>query len=343
MRHRNAGFKLGRNTSHRRALLRNLVTSVLVEDRVETTLAKAKAVRPLVEKMITLGKKGDLHSRRQAHSFLMTDQSVERLFETVAPRYGDRQGGYLRIVRTGFQKGDGAEKAFIELLGAEKQLDAKRQKRTDLKAKKRAELEKRFFATAFSLLQNVTRASAAADARACFRIACVRFLFHPCQPFGPECAHEDVDQDLEGDGAGAIEEDIPRRAGAVGEEGLVPFIATGDQRGSQKPEEGVGKEVGVEQGHPPGAQPCEANRSVPEEVAGLADVVVDDLPAGIANVAEDGLVDAAQRAAGVVGAEKLRRLQHDDGDTYSDRQPGVYPVTQAALPITRHDSWAPPG
>ena len=90
----------------------------------------------------TLGKKGDLHSRRQAHSFLMTDQSVERLFETVAPRYGDRQGGYLRIVRTGFQKGDGAEKAFIELLGAEKQLDAKRQKRTDLKAKKRAELEK---------------------------------------------------------------------------------------------------------------------------------------------------------------------------------------------------------
>ena len=73
MRHRNAGFKLGRNTSHRRALLRNLTTSVIVEDRVETTLTKAKAVRPLVEKMITLGKKGDLHSRRQALSFLMTD------------------------------------------------------------------------------------------------------------------------------------------------------------------------------------------------------------------------------------------------------------------------------
>ena len=141
MRHRNAGFKLGRNTSHRRALLRNLVTSVLVEDRVETTVAKAKAVRPLVEKMITLGKKGDLHSRRQALAFLMTDDSVTRLFETVAPRYGDRQGGYLRIVKTGFQKGDGAEKAFIELLGAEKQLDEKRQKRTDIKARKRAELE----------------------------------------------------------------------------------------------------------------------------------------------------------------------------------------------------------
>ena len=141
MRHRNAGFKLGRNTSHRRALLRNLVTSVIVEDRVETTVAKAKAVRPHVEKMITLGKKGDVHSRRQALSFLQTDEAVARLFDTVAPRYGDRQGGYLRIVRTGFQKGDGAEKAFIELLGAEKQLEDKRQKRAEIKAKKRKELE----------------------------------------------------------------------------------------------------------------------------------------------------------------------------------------------------------
>jgi large subunit ribosomal protein L17 len=141
MRHRNAGFKLGRNTSHRRALLRNLVTSVLVEDRVETTVAKAKAVRPHVEKMITLGKKGDLHSRRQALSFLQTDKAVTRLFDTVAPRYGDRQGGYLRIVRTGFQKGDGAETAFIELLGAEKQLDEKRQKRAEIKAEKRKKLE----------------------------------------------------------------------------------------------------------------------------------------------------------------------------------------------------------
>ena len=141
MRHRNAGFKLGRNTSHRRALLRNLVTSVIVEDRVQTTVAKAKAVRPHVEKMITLGKKGDLHSRRQALAFLQTDTAVTRLFEIVAPRYGDRQGGYLRIVRTGFQRGDGAEKAFIELLGAEKQLDEKRQKREAVKAEKRKKME----------------------------------------------------------------------------------------------------------------------------------------------------------------------------------------------------------
>ena len=126
MRHRNAGYKLGRNTSHRRAMLRNLVTSILLEDRVDTTVTKAKAARPHVEKLITLGKRGDLHARRQALAYLMTDEAVTRLFETVAPRYGDRQGGYLRIVRTGFQKGDGAEKAFIELLGAEKLLDEKR-------------------------------------------------------------------------------------------------------------------------------------------------------------------------------------------------------------------------
>ena len=142
MRHRNAGFKLGRNTSHRRAMLRNLVTSILMEDRVHTTITKCKAARPIVEKMITLGKKGDLHSRRQALSYMMTDESVTRLFEVVAPRYGDRQGGYLRITRTGFQKGDGAEKAFIELLGAEKILDEKRQKRAEVKAKRREEMDK---------------------------------------------------------------------------------------------------------------------------------------------------------------------------------------------------------
>src|SRR5580692_5714777 len=142
MRHRNAGTKLGRNTSHRRALLRNLTTSVLIEDRVETTVTKAKAVRPHVEKMITLGKKGDLHARRQALSFLQTDAAVTRLFDVVAPRYGDRNGGYLRIVRTGFQKGDGGETAFIELLGAEQVLDEKRQKRADARAKRREELQK---------------------------------------------------------------------------------------------------------------------------------------------------------------------------------------------------------
>jgi len=142
MRHRNAGYKLGRNTSHRRAMLRNLVTSIVLEDRVETTITKAKAARPHVEKLITLGKKGDVHARRQALAYLQTREAVTRLFDTVAPRYSDRQGGYLRIIRTGFQRGDGAEKAFIELLGAEKLLDEKREKRAEARAKRREEMQK---------------------------------------------------------------------------------------------------------------------------------------------------------------------------------------------------------
>ena len=142
MRHRNAGYKLGRNTSHRRALLRNLVTSILLEDRVETTVAKAKAARPHVEKLITLGKKGDLPSRRQALGYLQTREAVTRLFDTVAPRYGDRNGGYLRIIRKGFQRGDGAEKVFIELVDAEQVLDEKRQKRAEARTKRREEMQK---------------------------------------------------------------------------------------------------------------------------------------------------------------------------------------------------------
>ena len=92
---------LGRNPSHRRAVLRNLVTSVILMDRIETTLTKCKAAQPLVEKMITLGKRGNVHARRQALAYLMTPESVDRLFATVAPRYGDRNGGYTRITRKG--------------------------------------------------------------------------------------------------------------------------------------------------------------------------------------------------------------------------------------------------
>jgi large subunit ribosomal protein L17 len=142
MRHKVAGYKLGRNTAHRRSLLRNLVTSVIVEERVETTVPKAKAARPLVEKMITLGKRGDLSARRQAGAYLMTKDAVTKLFDTVAPRFGDREGGYLRIVRTGWNKGDGADKAFLELLGSEKVLDEKREKRAEARAKRAAEAKK---------------------------------------------------------------------------------------------------------------------------------------------------------------------------------------------------------
>ena len=136
MRHKVAGWKLGRNTSHRRSLLRNLVTSVIVEERIETTVPKAKALRPLVEKMITLGKRGDLSARRQAGAYLMTKEAVNKLFDTVAPRFGDREGGYLRIVRAGWQKGDGADKAFVELLGSEKLQEEKREKRAAARSKR---------------------------------------------------------------------------------------------------------------------------------------------------------------------------------------------------------------
>ena len=107
MRHKVAGYKLGRNTAHRRSLLRNLVTSVIVEERIETTVPKAKAAKPLVEKMITLGKRGDVAARRLAAAFLMTRDAVDKLFDTVSPRYGDREGGYLRIIHGGFRQGDG--------------------------------------------------------------------------------------------------------------------------------------------------------------------------------------------------------------------------------------------
>ena len=142
MRHRKAGWKLGRNTSHRRALLRNLVTSLILEDRIETTETKAKAMRPHVEKMITLGKRGDLSARRQAGAYLMTQEAVTRLFDIVAPRFGDREGGYLRIIRAGWRKGDGADTAFVELLGSEKLQEEKREKRAAVRSKRAEEAKK---------------------------------------------------------------------------------------------------------------------------------------------------------------------------------------------------------
>ncbi|SEF94615.1 LSU ribosomal protein L17P [Bryocella elongata] len=147
MRHRKGGFKLGRNTSHRRALLRNLVTSIILHDRVETTLTKAKASRPIVEKMITLGKNGSVHARRQALAYLMTPESVDRLFKTVAPRYATRNGGYSRIIKAGPRKGDSAEVAFIELLDAEAELDAKAAKREEARNRRREELQKQLEAS----------------------------------------------------------------------------------------------------------------------------------------------------------------------------------------------------
>jgi large subunit ribosomal protein L17 len=119
MRHKVAGFKLKRDPSARRALLRGLVTSVIEQERVITTVPKAKAVRPLVDKMITLAKRDTLHARRQAAAFLMTPASVQKLFEKLGTRFGQRAGGYSRIIRLGFRKGDGAEQAMLELVGSQ--------------------------------------------------------------------------------------------------------------------------------------------------------------------------------------------------------------------------------
>ena len=119
MRHLKAGSKLKRDAGSRKSLLRNLVTSVILEERVVTTVTKAKAVKPLIDRMITLGKRDTLHSRRQAASFLETPKSVKKLFDTLGTRFGQRNGGYTRIVRLGFRKGDGAEQAMIELVGSE--------------------------------------------------------------------------------------------------------------------------------------------------------------------------------------------------------------------------------
>src|ERR1044071_7344161 len=119
MRHKVAGFKLKRPVDSRNSLLRNLATSVILEERIVTTVPKAKAVQPWVEKMITLGKADTLHARRQAAAVLNTPASVKKLFDTLGTRFGQRNGGYTRITRLGPRKGDGAEQAMLELVGSE--------------------------------------------------------------------------------------------------------------------------------------------------------------------------------------------------------------------------------
>ncbi|MCC7497191.1 MAG: 50S ribosomal protein L17 [Bryobacterales bacterium] len=133
MRHKKAGFKLGRDVAGRRSLLRGLVTSLIEQERIITTVTKAKAAKPLVEKMITLAKTDTLPARRQAAAFLETPASVKKLFDTLGTRFGQRSGGYTRVIRLGFRKGDGAEQAMLELV------DAKLVKRASERAKRREE------------------------------------------------------------------------------------------------------------------------------------------------------------------------------------------------------------
>jgi large subunit ribosomal protein L17 len=139
MRHLISGHKLGRNPAHRRATLRNLVTNLVEKERIHTTLLRAKAARPLAERMITLGKRDSLHARRQAAAFLTTPGATKKLFTDLAPRFSDRPGGYTRIVRTGWRIGDGAELAILEWIGSELK---KKDKKKKAAAKEAPEEEK---------------------------------------------------------------------------------------------------------------------------------------------------------------------------------------------------------
>ena len=131
MRHHRAGRKLGRDASHRKALYANLAGALIEHGRIKTTVTKAKAVRPIAEQMITLGRRGDLHARRQAMAFLRSQEVVHKLFAEVAPRFTGRPGGYSRIVRLGPRPGDAAEMAYLELVdfSAEEQAEEKAERR----------------------------------------------------------------------------------------------------------------------------------------------------------------------------------------------------------------------
>jgi large subunit ribosomal protein L17 len=119
MRHRKAGRKLNRTAAHRKALLRNMVTSLGEHERIVTTVPKAKETRRVAEKMITLGKRGDLHARRQAMAYIRSRDVVAKLFDELSNQYADRNGGYTRIIRTGNRYGDAAPMAIVELVGYE--------------------------------------------------------------------------------------------------------------------------------------------------------------------------------------------------------------------------------
>lgn len=136
MRHGVSGRKLRRPTAHRLALLRNLVTSFLEKERVRTTTAKAKEARPIAEKMITLAKKGTLHARRQAAAFIRRESVITKLFNDLGPRFGQRPGGYSRIVKLGPRSGDGADMVLLELIGSEYKKKEKKKKGKEAKKPK---------------------------------------------------------------------------------------------------------------------------------------------------------------------------------------------------------------
>jgi large subunit ribosomal protein L17 len=142
MRHRKAGRKLGRNSSHRRAVLRNMVTSLFRYEEISTTLAKAKTLQPIADKMITLAKRGDLHARRQALSYMMDKDIAHKLFDELKDRLSERQGGYSRILKAGNRNGDNAPMAIIQLLLVSDGKKSKKATKKVLKTKEKKISEK---------------------------------------------------------------------------------------------------------------------------------------------------------------------------------------------------------
>jgi large subunit ribosomal protein L17 len=141
MRHLKAGKRLGRTSAHRLALYRNLVAELVKRDRIETTDAKAKELRRIADRMVTLGKQGTLAARRRAAAYMRSPQAVSRLFAEVAPRFSDRPGGYTRVTKLGLRTGDAAPMSIIEFTGTSEDLEPKKKPRRKAAAKAKAEAE----------------------------------------------------------------------------------------------------------------------------------------------------------------------------------------------------------
>src|SRR6516162_2933884 len=140
MRHLKSGRQLSRNSAHRWALMRNLITALLREEKIQTTDPKAKELRRWADRVITLGKRGGFHARRQALSIVQDKAVVRKLFETIAPRFKDRSGGYTRIIKLGIRRGDAAQMSLIELVGVETEKEASK---TGAKKRRRARRQKK--------------------------------------------------------------------------------------------------------------------------------------------------------------------------------------------------------
>jgi len=143
MRHLNQGRKLNRTSAHRKALFRNLVLALIRSERIRTTDAKAKELRRFADRMVTLGKRGDLSARRRAFAFIQSRDAVKKLFDEIAPRFKERAGGYTRVIKYGFRRGDAADLSIVEFTGSSEEAKAKKPRKKAAPRKEQPEREKR--------------------------------------------------------------------------------------------------------------------------------------------------------------------------------------------------------